>query len=97
MRTDTRHLRSGGVARRFVFVALLMAFALVTFDIGAQRADQRAAPPNFDVRTARDPAASRLHGALRKSSGVPARWPIWPGHRPRVWRGCSPTSGQSMW
>ena len=58
MRTDTRHLRSRGVARRFVFVALLMAFALVTFDLGAQRADQRAAPSNFDVRTTRDPVAS---------------------------------------
>ena len=35
-----------------------MAFALVTFDLGAQRADQRAAPSNFDVRTTRDPVAS---------------------------------------
>src|SRR3954449_12742992 len=57
MRNDTRHLRSRGT-RRFVLDALLITFALVNFDLGAQRADQQAAPSNFDVRTARDAVAS---------------------------------------
>jgi hypothetical protein len=69
MRSDLRHVRFTTVARHGGVVVLTVAFAMVTFDIGAQRADQRAAPPNFDVRTARDAAGSAY---MARFAGVAA-------------------------
>ena len=96
MRTDTRHLRSAGVGRRFGVVVLAVTFAIVTVDIGAQRADQRDAPPNFDVRTARDAAATEY---MARFASLPAFFralPTCPVRGPQVWPGCRPTSGRSM-
>src|SRR5215203_5446899 len=58
MSTDTHTVRWTGPGRRFGVVALTMVFAMVTFDIGAQRADQRVELANFDIRLAKDAAAT---------------------------------------
>src|SRR5215213_2734622 len=58
MSTHLHTLLSPRLVRRIGVAVLTAAFTMVNFEIGAQRADQLVAVPNFDVRTARDATAS---------------------------------------